>query len=466
MANTTLLESFYELQENIFISAKDKEEKYNSYYHNMTITNSKAKNSYNIDYSNHKYFSDFANITMQKVLYNKTMAKNNDNYKVATFFTISLPTQYHYFITTKKQYNPKIKKYETIRLDFEKWKVNPKYAFNTMEEGIEAGYKALSVFWRTFYNKIKVGSRKYKKLAKEIRYDVVNEFHKSLQIHSHGIIYSNVALLQYIKKCFKDTIKELEFDYKGCDLKQDFDNLDGASQYILKYISKNLYSDAEQESHFTEVEKKSHSDFMVGWKLLLGKYTRIHKSSNTKLGIENYKKIYHNLSKEDKELLITTAKENNTCLLYEIEQSTYKETSTVDRNTGEVKTKYLNQDLQFPMFQIFIDRDKEKLSNQERINNLLHSQSVYKKNNALNSIIKEIETTLINIKSYRYKYTTHSFIIKDKSRELYNKAWFSAIYQSNKEKTLQAIEQLDETILNDSTLYTDILNETQKNCII
>jgi len=150
MSNEQIFESFYELQEALYLKASAKEERYNEYYNNMTITNANTGSSYNMDYSNLKYFSDFGNSAMQKVLYNKTVAKQED--LVATFFTITLPSKYHYFITVKKIYDHKSRRYETKRLEFEEWQVNPNYTFHTMEEGIEVGYKALSIFWRLFFS--------------------------------------------------------------------------------------------------------------------------------------------------------------------------------------------------------------------------------------------------------------------------------------------------------------------------
>ena len=435
MNNEQIFESFYELQEALYLKASAKEERYNEYYHNMTIVNANAKSSYNIDYSNLKYFSDFGSSAMQKVLYNKTIAKQED--LVATFFTITLPSKYHYFITAKRIYNHNNRRYETQKLEFEDWEVNPNYAFNTMEEGIENGYKALSTFWRLFYNKIKTGDRRYKTLAKNLRYDLISEFHKTLQIHTHGIIYANEALLPYIKQCFNATIKELGFNRNGCDIKQDFVNNDGATQYILKYTTKFLRSDADQESHFYEMQKKSHADFMVGWKSILGRYSRIHKSSNTKLGIGIYKKIYRNLSQEDKELLLARALKNNTCLLYEIEQESFKVTTTIDKDTGEIKTKQLNAHLHTPMFHIEIEQSKERIPKEELLKDLLHQKSIYLKNSAPMEVVDALEKEIESLQSTPtlYRYTIHSLVIKDASQQkLYDKSWFSAWYEADEEE--------------------------------
>lgn len=464
MDNTIALNSFYELQEEIFNTARDKEDRYNSFYHNMSITNSEDDSIYTIDYSNHKYFLDFGNIALQKILYNKSVARAND--LSATFFTVTLPSKYHYFITTKSIYNPQTKKYETVKLDFDDWKVNPEYAFNTMEEGIEAGYKALSVFWRTFYNKIKVGSRKFSKLAKQMIYDVISEFHKTLQIHTHGVLYSNEELLPYIKQCFNATIDELGFHHNGCDIKQDFNSLDHITLYLVKYISKSLYSEADKESHFYELEKKSHSDFMVGWKSLLGKYSRIHKSSNTKIGIENYKKIYHNMSESDKELLLQRAKENNTCLLYEVEKHTYKVVHTTDTETEKIHTKYFNKDLKSPMFTIFIEQDKEKIDNSKKRESLLHYKSIFEKNNLDSNIIKLIDQQLEALPPYVTTYTVHTRIIQDCKNQIYNNDWFNTFYQNDMKHKYVDTEQLDDESIVENVLYLDALEENQTNFVI
>jgi len=445
MSQEIIFDTFYELQESLFTIAREKEERYNNYYHNMTITNRATQSSYNMDYSNYQYFSDFGNIALQKVLYNKVVAKSSD--LVSTFFTITLPSKYHYFITTQKIYNHQSKKYETKPLEFEDWRVNHKYGFNSMEEGIQEGYQALSLFWRTFYNKIKTGSRRYKQLAKNMRYDLISEFHKTLQIHTHGILYSHPDLLPYIQECFADTIKELGFNKQGCDIKQNFNNNDGATQYILKYTTKFLNSDANKEEHFYEMEFKSHADFMVGWKSLLGKYSRIHKSSNTKLGIGIYKKIYHNMSKEQKDILLAHAIENNTCLLYEIEQQTYKHTTITNKETGEIKTNTLNEELKEPMFKVVVKKDKEHIDKSELLKNLYHQKSIYEQRDTPTQILIELQERIEKINNSNNIYTyslTHLVIQNTNDSEIYNKEWFSSYFNEDLEYEEEDMERISQ----------------------
>ena len=359
------LQEFYELQEKFIKISEKKEYKQNEFFKHSYLNDKKTKETFKMGFSLEKWYTTQGQSSLQKILYNKSISKELD--LNVSFVTFSLPSRFHKYITTEIVYDNKFNKYVRKLLKFENWKLNPKFEFDTIEESLEEGYKFLSKLWRDFYISIKK-NREHKEKLENLKYDVVHEFHKTYQNHIHILIYHDKKLNDFIYEEWEKVIKKFSMNIKGQDIKQDFDKVDFGVNYVLKYITKTLFInqkntvvngieiEQEKEDIVLDDEKRSYIEKFYGWKSVLGKYSRIHKSSNSKIGIGNYKKIYHNMSDEDKEILLQRSKDNNTCLLYEVEKVTYKETHIIDENKTRVKK--FNEGIENDcMFKVYIEKE-------------------------------------------------------------------------------------------------------------
>lgn len=297
------------------------------------------------DYHNNKFidmnfnaisdFKQYGEEIKQRILLNKTLSREAKLKPI--FITNTLPSKYHPFV-------PGIKGKLLKNLPYKNWEINPNFEFDTILESCQKGSKELNNFYRTFYLKIKQGNRDFKEIAKNIKFDYILEYHKAGLIpHSHYLLYVPNEMLDYVEECFNETINELGFKKRFNKLEK-IKNIEASSKYIFKYISKSI---TKSETQIRQLD---------GWRKLLK--IRLYKSSDTDIGIDNYRKIYKNMSEEDKQELLKLAKDNNTCLLYEIQNKTsvYKRTLEID-NSNIKHTQKVNDEV---YFNVTINRDKKK----------------------------------------------------------------------------------------------------------
>ena len=264
------------------------EDKQNSYFKNMYSMNKRTGEVFQMFSSSRNWFKNQSSLTLQRVMYIKTLSRKRGLKPI--FVTFTVPSQYHPFRTYKRGGN------------YTNWDINKKFTFNTIEESMRESYSLLNEIWRDFYIKVKKGKREFYKDAKDILFIQSLEFHKSFIPHSHSLLYVPESMISYIQECYEKVIKEFKLNKKSNDFKSDFnkykysegyDEIDGSSNYITKYIIKNL-----------EDNQKSFSDFekiMFGWKRNLGNKVRLFKSSNIGMSVEVYKKVYYNLTEDLKE---------------------------------------------------------------------------------------------------------------------------------------------------------------------
>lgn len=284
-----------------------------------------------MEYSNVKYMKKFGHDIKQSILVNKTEAK--DKGYTATFFTNTLLSRFQPFRTSRSD----------KKLPFEEWTVNPNFIYASLDEAITEGYLYLNAFLSAFLHRVRKNSRKYRKLAKGIKYNIVLEPHRTLQVHSHGILFHHPDLTEWIKECFERTLKDFDMPEKTNDIKQNFENIDGATKYIVKYIQKNLQiadtiDDDEKRYDWFE-QQKTDIDVYLGWKTMLGNPAKIHRSSRSALDKKTSKIIYRVCSEADgyKAEALKQAKEKGTCLRYEINNDTAKRTIILDGNEQKIK---------------------------------------------------------------------------------------------------------------------------------
>lgn len=449
MKNTEHLNEHYEIQERFIEIVEEKEKKQNKFLKYNLIKDYKNNEYHKMSFDLEKWYIQQGQLSLQKLLYNKSVSK--DLGLGVSFITLTLPSRFHKYTTTEKVYDKKLNKYVSKPLKFEDWKLNKHYNFSTMEESIEEGYKYLSTVWRDLYLSIKL-NKEHKDKLKNMKYDVVSEFTKQFSNHLHILLYHDKKLSDFIYEEFENIIKKYEdnknkkngMNRDSNDIKQDFKKIDFGVNYIMKYITKTLFVnqknivvngveiEQDKEDLVEEQDRRSYIEMYNGWRTILGKHSRIHKSSNSKLGIGNYKRIYHSMSEVDKEILLKRSKDNNTCLLYEIEKVTYKETLIQDEK--ETKFKKFNEEKRLfneCMFSVYVEKEvirTRKLTMEDiKQNKYIHRETLlrttHKKHTELVENIKDYIEELKKLSSYLdCMYDTEEDIISEelKLKELIN----------------------------------------------
>lgn len=346
-----------------YIKDFEKKENKNKFFcNNYVLKNNKTNKTFTIKNNIEDYIKSYFNTIIQRLIYNKEISKKEG--LVPFFVTFTLPSEYHPF---KTFYNGK---------KLKKKRINPKYKFNSIEEGVPQSYKKLVSVFRSFYKQLK-DNRKYRTEMKKMRYNYFIEYHKSFVPHLHLLVFlPNVPKIdEYVKKIFLNTIKKNNLNIKGNKLikiqnKGELDSLDGSVLYISKYISKSL-----------EQIKKDKKELKLYWGWKSFNNIRIFRGNNIKIGIKGYKKIYHNLTPKEKEGMLKEVKKNKSCLLLEIEKRTMKHSCVIDMKTGEVETKKirgLNNNNDNLIYEIFETKEK-------------HIKKQYKLIYKLFSIVKDLD---------------------------------------------------------------------------
>lgn len=154
------------------------------------------------NYSPQRYYSEIQNRvnTLQKIAKQRGLKP--------IFMTLTLPSEYHRYKTTKKG--------NLI--------ANPKYNNTTPKEAVKILTKMFAKLRQ---------DRALKELSKEQRiYFRVNEPHKDGTPHTHILMYVPSDRVERVKKAFARL-----FDNRGNDIQDDIKN---STSYIMKYINKTL----------------------------------------------------------------------------------------------------------------------------------------------------------------------------------------------------------------------------------
>lgn len=432
-------------------------------FHNETMEYSKKQNSFlkkdfyinsrtgeiiNLSFSVENWFKNQSSVVLQRTLYMKTLSREKKLFPI--FITFTNPSEYNPFHTYNKG------------SDFRKWTINKKYKFDDLEEGMRESYNNLYNVWRRFYFLVKKGNRDFFEESKEIEYIQSIEFMKSLTPHSHSLLFVPENMKDYVIYCFNQVLEEFGLNKKGNDIKYDFDKYeykkgqdkyDGVSNYIIKYITKNL---EENQNNFGEFQS-----MIFGWKRKLGNRVRLFRSSNTKISMEVYKKVYHSMTTELKEELIQKSKDNNTCLLWELEKivkykkdyvkkeglGTYNiKTMKEDVKEVLIRSKIYNEEIKNPLFEVYfkkevienlkvvddnIDIDLQWCLNEGDIYDMFHLQGKYELYRSMDEEFGEDEY----IYDYKKSYRVLECVVKCKDIEIYNKDdWNLTTYFNNFEE--------------------------------
>ena len=347
------------------------------------------------------YLKDYFNSVIQRLIYNKKLASEND--LIPFFITFTLPSHFHPFKNRLKQ-------------------LNENFKFNTINEAIPKAYETLKDIFRYFYNVLKKNNRTLRKLGKNIKYNGFFEFHKSYIPHYHLLIYVPAEFSEYIYKVYNQTLEHFGMNKKSNKIirienkkngNEELNELDGAVLYISKYISKNLKNLFEfpdnledlrghiNEKTYKEYKRKQQNLYLyMGWKFKNN--IRIFRGNQTKIGVLNYKKIYTRLDKNEKNELLEKAKNNNSCLLYEIEQISERITIINDLETKKRKRKAINDDGTLKRFTIIEEKDKTKkfdyynvikLFKNLKVLNIKNNKKTYKKYIQNKEVIKSYDNS-------------------------------------------------------------------------
>ncbi len=341
-----LLKEYKNLNDFYISCAKHIERKRIKYASSNIIKNKKTGSIHLIKSDFKSYLNSYFNTIIQRLIYNKKIAEKEN--LTPFFITFTLPSEYHPF----KTYNKK---------NLDDWELNENFKFNSIEEAVKEGYLQLNLIFRYFYTYLKTQNRKYRKQLKNLRYNVFFEYHKSFLPHLHLLIYlpNDAEIEKWLLQAYNRTIEKFGMNPASNKLikiedKQEngkkLKKLDGAVLYISKYISKNLKKLFEIPDNLDDlkdiISNREFNNFKVkerelykyiGWKSYNN--IRIFRGNNMKIGIKNYSKIYYSLEEQEKKELLEQAKNNNSCLLFEIEKLITRYTKIKDTKNKKEKIK-------------------------------------------------------------------------------------------------------------------------------
>jgi len=329
------------------------------------------------------YLNSYFNTIIQRLIYNKKLAEKEN--LTPYFITFTLPSEYHPF----KTYNKK---------NVDSWELNENFKFNSVREAIGEGYLQLNLIFRYFYTYLKTQNRKYRKLLKNLRYNVFFEYHKSFLPHLHFLIYlpQDTEIESWLLQTYNKTIEKFNMNPDSNKLikienkkenDKELKKLDGAVLYISKYISKNLKKLFEIPDNLDDlkdiISDKEFNNFKIkekelykyiGWKTYHN--IRVFRGNNTKIGIKNYSKIYYSLAEQEKKELLEQAKKNNSCLLFEIEKLITRYTKILDKKQNKQSKKIFKNDFKYKIIEV---KEKEKKVRYSTIKELFKVVELFEK---------------------------------------------------------------------------------------
>lgn len=263
---------YKELQENTqlyYQYSLEKEYKQKCYLKSHKFINTKTGEFINLNYDFEQKYKEYSKIVQQRALTIQELAKKEDD-MISVFITLTLPSKYYPFksIKTKKG-----------RLYVRE---NEEFAFDSIQESVTQGYKELQKIYQTFYKRVKNYTKNKMYYIKAI------EHTKTMTPHLHLVLYFPFDNLDDVKGTFKRVVEHFKLnrtDFQEVSFKE---NLNNASLYLLKYITKNINSGVD-------IYKARVLD---GWK-------RFHKirvltTSQLPLNVMVYKKIYYSISNIEK----------------------------------------------------------------------------------------------------------------------------------------------------------------------
>lgn len=176
----------------------EKENNQKSYLNRISLLNRNTGEVLKIDYDFERKYKIYNKTLEQKVHTIEHISKGLGY--ASAFITLTLPSTYHPF---------KSKSHKGNRLYYA---VNEEFAFDTIKESIEDGYKKLNTIYRSYYKAVK----KYiAKNGKEPLYAIkVFEPHSSSILHIHCLLFFPIDYMDAIKGYFKNTVAFYNLSFK------------------------------------------------------------------------------------------------------------------------------------------------------------------------------------------------------------------------------------------------------------
>lgn len=225
------------------------------------------------------------------------------------FVTLTNPSQYHPFITSKD-------KSKFVRL-------NEKFNFLNIEDSVDESYNNVNKIFREFYKNVK------KRENKEMKFIKIIEPHRSLICHLHRILYIKKGTYLNVKEKF-ERIKE-KFELEQCKLERLTDSR--GSSYIIKYLLKN---NKTEDIRKFDGYKKNHN-------------IRIFTMTNLPLSTTIFKKLYY------------SNKELNLQIIKDIKNGVSKYQNLYHFYTKNTEIKEIKQDIKEKNLFKFFNKENKKM---------------------------------------------------------------------------------------------------------
>ncbi|MEA2017041.1 MAG: replication endonuclease [Campylobacterota bacterium] len=265
---------YKELQQNLkdyYNLSLHKEHKQKTYLKKFNFKNCRSGEVIKLDYDFEQKYKEYSKTTQQRVSTISAMAHRKEF--VSVFITFTLPSEYHPFKSIKKG-NERL--YTSI---------NPDFSFNSIDEAVSQGYKHLNKIYQTFYKRVKNYTKN------DLYYVKAIEQHNSTIPHLHLLIFFPLEKAEFIKTTFKRVVNHFNLtvvDYQSTNFNE---SISYASNYLLKYITKDLNSGADYfQARVLDGWKRKHK-------------IRVLSNSNLPLTLKIYKQIYHSISNIEKKRL-------------------------------------------------------------------------------------------------------------------------------------------------------------------
>lgn len=346
-------------------------------------------------------FNETKNLTYLKCKELERITKEEDLEPI--FITLTNPSQYHPFITSKD-------KTKFVGL-------NPNFNFLNLEDSVDESYNNVNKIFREFYKNVKKRENKSMKFIKMI------EPHRSLICHLHRILYIKKGTYLNVEEKF-NRIKE-KFELEQCKLERLTDSK--GSSYIIKYLLKN---NKTEDIRKFDGYKKNHN-------------IRIFTMSNLPLSTSIFKKLYY------------SNKELNLKIIEDIKNGVSKYQNLYHFYTKNTEIKEIKQDIKEKnLFKFFNKKNKKMFLVFKKTR--VEENEIYKKDKKL---IEEKFVTEEELKKlYFYKKDKGNKIFYKIKEKIEDYITGENIYFINVYKKIKVKEILKVKITEEFSIFNTIKN--------
>ena len=292
LQNTELYKELQGNLKNYYEISTVKEKKQKSYVSRLHVCNTQTGELSKLDYDFEKEYKKYCKLIEQKSLAIEHTAQELEYASV--FLTFTLPSQFHPFKSRKGKNGERL--YVAT---------NEQFTFNTLHDAIDKGCAFLNNLIRIFYKRIK------NYVKDEFLYVKVFEPHSTMIPHLHYLCFFPVKYIDDVKAVYQRVVTEYalnQVDFEECRFR---DNVNSATRYLLKYITKNL-SNSKDCFAIRSLD---------GWK----KHHKIRIVTSSNLGLTQflYKKIYYSITPDIKAIIDPIIKEKNIPYYIYLQENTF-----------------------------------------------------------------------------------------------------------------------------------------------